>query len=105
MTGGRPRKKPSHLQRLVSGQRRTDWRAARQPSGQSMMRLSFAAAILLALTALCASVFASPPLPLSPSPSPLHQRIDSLIEAAAIGPLAPLCTDADFVRRVYLDLT
>lgn len=36
---------------------------------------------------------------------PLHERIDQLVEAAAIGPLAPLCSDADFVRRIYLDLT
>jgi hypothetical protein len=36
---------------------------------------------------------------------PLHERIDALIEAAAIGPLSPPCSDADFVRRVYLDLT
>jgi hypothetical protein len=36
---------------------------------------------------------------------PLHERIDALIDAAAIGPLAPLCSDADFVRRIYLDLT
>jgi hypothetical protein len=39
------------------------------------------------------------------SNQPLHQRIDQLVEAAAIGPLAPVCSDADFVRRVYLDLT
>lgn len=37
--------------------------------------------------------------------APLHQRIDALIESAAVGPLAGLCSDADFVRRVYLDLT
>lgn len=37
--------------------------------------------------------------------APLHERIDALIEAAAVGPLAGLCSDADFVRRVYLDLT
>ena len=36
---------------------------------------------------------------------PLHEQIDQLIEAAAIGPLAPPCSDADFVRRIYLDLT
>jgi hypothetical protein len=35
----------------------------------------------------------------------LHERIDQLVDAAAIGPLAPVCSDADFVRRVYLDLT
>ena len=36
---------------------------------------------------------------------PLHLQIDELVEAAAIGPLASLSSDADFVRRVYLDLT
>ena len=40
-----------------------------------------------------------------PVTPPLHERIDGLIEAAAIGPLSPPCSDADFVRRVYLDLT
>lgn len=35
----------------------------------------------------------------------LHERIDALIEAAAVGPVAPTCSDADFVRRAYLDLT
>src|SRR5213080_4987652 len=70
-----------------------------------MMRPSSAAALSLALAALSASAFAAPPLPLAPSPPPLHQRIDSLIDSAAIGPLAPVCTDADFVRRIYLDLT
>jgi hypothetical protein len=36
---------------------------------------------------------------------PLHVRIDKIVENAAIGPLSPPTTDADFVRRVYLDLT
>ena len=27
---------------------------------------------------------------------PLHQRIDELVESDAIGPLASLCSDADF---------
>src|SRR5206468_4743477 len=36
---------------------------------------------------------------------PLHETVDAFIEAAAIGPLAPICSDADFVRRIYLDLT
>ena len=35
---------------------------------------------------------------------PLHQRIDELVENDAIGPLASLCSDADFLRRVTLDL-
>jgi hypothetical protein len=36
---------------------------------------------------------------------PLHVRIDLLVEKAAIGPLSPRSTDADFVRRIFLDLT
>jgi hypothetical protein len=36
--------------------------------------------------------------------APLHERIDSLIEAKAGGPLAPQADDAEFVRRLYLDL-
>jgi hypothetical protein len=36
---------------------------------------------------------------------PLHQRIDALIEAAAPGPRAGVAPDADFLRRVYLDLS
>lgn len=36
---------------------------------------------------------------------PLHARVDAIIDAAAVGPLAAPTTDADFVRRVYLDLT
>lgn len=35
----------------------------------------------------------------------LHERVDLLIEAAATGPIAPPASDADFVRRLYLDLT
>ncbi|QDV30509.1 hypothetical protein Spb1_24430 [Planctopirus ephydatiae] len=37
------------------------------------------------------------------SPS-LPARIDSLVEATAVGPLAPLAGDADFLRRVSIDL-
>jgi len=40
-----------------------------------------------------------------PSSTPLHKRIDQATESAAIGPLANLCSDADFVRRIFLDLT
>jgi len=35
----------------------------------------------------------------------LHQRIDDATQSAAIGPIAATCGDADFIRRVYLDLT
>ena len=34
----------------------------------------------------------------------LHERIDVAIESASLGPVAPLASDADFLRRVYLDL-
>jgi uncharacterized protein DUF1549/uncharacterized protein DUF1553 len=36
---------------------------------------------------------------------PLHERIDGLIESAALGPLSPLTDDSEFLRRVSLDLT
>src|SRR5687768_7169348 len=36
--------------------------------------------------------------------APLHERIDKLIEAKAGGALAPLASDAEFLRRVHLDL-
>ncbi|MDZ4782062.1 MAG: DUF1549 domain-containing protein, partial [Planctomycetia bacterium] len=35
---------------------------------------------------------------------PLHERIDALVEAAPAGPVAAISSDADFLRRVYLDL-
>ncbi|MFN9917271.1 MAG: DUF1549 domain-containing protein, partial [Pirellulaceae bacterium] len=36
---------------------------------------------------------------------PLAEQIDALIEQQAIGPLAPPCSDEEFLRRVSLDLT
>lgn len=41
----------------------------------------------------------------SQSPVELAQRIDQLVEQTAVGPLAHICNDADFLRRVTLDLT
>lgn len=35
---------------------------------------------------------------------PLHRRIDQLVNAAPLGPVAAVCSDADFLRRVSLDL-
>ena len=37
--------------------------------------------------------------------APLHARIDEQIAQGHVGPLSPLASDADFVRRIYLDLT
>jgi hypothetical protein len=36
---------------------------------------------------------------------PLHQRIDQLVAKVHLGPVSPVAGDADFVRRIYLDLT
>src|SRR5688572_28469244 len=36
---------------------------------------------------------------------PLPERIDALIDAAAVGPINPPASDADFLRRASLDLT
>lgn len=38
------------------------------------------------------------------APAPLHVRIDEQIAQGHAGPLSPVASDADFVRRVYLDL-
>lgn len=35
---------------------------------------------------------------------PLRDRIDALVESAAVGPIAEASSDADFVRRIHLDL-
>lgn len=35
---------------------------------------------------------------------PLPQRIDQLVNAAPLGPVAAICSDAEFLRRVSLDL-
>lgn len=36
--------------------------------------------------------------------SRLHERIDQLLEQGFVGPKSPQCSDADFVRRVWLDV-
>ena len=36
---------------------------------------------------------------------PLHQRIDKAVDAGQIGAVAPAASDADFLRRIHLDLT
>ncbi len=59
------------------------------PRGPS--RLSLCAALLLASRVVAGDWF--------------HERIDRHIEARAGGPLASRSTDAEFLRRVYLDLS
>src|SRR5688572_22120466 len=36
---------------------------------------------------------------------PLHERIDQIVEGAASGTVAPPASDAEFLRRAYLDLS
>jgi len=36
--------------------------------------------------------------------SSLHERIDQLLEQGFVGPIALRCSDADFVRRIWLDV-
>ena len=55
-----------------------------------------------ATSALLCFAFALPDR--SAADEPLHERIDRLIEASAGGPLAQLTSDAEFHRRVSLDL-
>ena len=35
----------------------------------------------------------------------LHHQIDQLLSGIRVGPETPVCSDAEFLRRVYLDLT
>ena len=60
-------------------------------------RLKKSRLVLAFLSLLAAGSFAA-------AQEPLHQRIDQLVEANLIGPAAPLAGDAEFLRRVYLDL-
>lgn len=53
---------------------------------------------LLACSSLLSAWAADPPGPA------LHQKIDAHIAAGSVGPSAAICSDADFVRRVWIDL-
>jgi predicted nucleic acid-binding Zn-ribbon protein len=61
--------------------------------------------MVLALVCLapCWTVCADDAAAKDAAPPPLHQRIDQLMDQDAVGPTAGLCSDADFVRRVWLD--
>ncbi len=64
------------------------------PSASALLRSAVACLVLLVAFA---SVSAQAEVP-------LHERIDQLLESAAIAPLPPQCDDAEFLRRVSLDL-
>ena len=71
-----------------------------------MYRLVLIISSLWTYATLCeGSAVAETSVPLRGQASPLHEEIDRVIDAERVGPPAPLCTDAEFLRRVYLDLT
>ena len=50
---------------------------------------------------MCGFSLVSCPLP---GQDALHSRIDQLVDAAAVSPPAPACSDGEFLRRAMLDL-
>lgn len=65
------------------------------------MRSSPTVAIIAVVSCALASACVTP-LPLSAQA--LHEKIDAVVAQRAGGPLAPASADAEFVRRVHLDL-
>ncbi|REK12010.1 MAG: DUF1549 domain-containing protein [Planctomycetota bacterium] len=61
--------------------------------------------LLLRVAVWACPILAAPALFADEQPQPFHEQIDALVESAAAGPEVPLCDDADFLRRAYLDLT
>lgn len=56
------------------------------------------------VVAFAVTVFAVCSPSVAQAQEPLHHRIDQLVNSAPLGPVAPVCSDAEFVRRVSLDL-
>ncbi|HJS06988.1 MAG TPA: DUF1549 domain-containing protein [Pirellulales bacterium] len=63
----------------------------------SVLRRSFALRLAIALAALLAAAFVE-------AAEPLHVRIDRIIDLARVGPASPVAGDAEFLRRISLDL-
>ena len=61
-------------------------------------RLGLRIALLLQVTIASAQAADAPAVP-------LHERIDRVVDASRVGPPIPLVGDAEFLRRVSLDLT
>ena len=60
--------------------------------------------VLRVLLGTICSLLAAAAMAQDGTPS-LAERIDALVEAAAVGPIAPVASDADFLRRISIDLT
>ncbi len=67
------------------------------PGLRSITRMAYLAVALLASFGPAASADDGATLP-------LETAIDASVESNAVGPLAPVCSDADFLRRVSIDL-
>ena len=73
-----------------------------RPGLRSMRRMAFRAVALLSCFSL---VCFSPAAGANEGATvPLEAAIDACVESNAVGPLAPVCSDADFLRRVSIDL-
>ena len=72
---------------------------------RSMYRLVLIISTCLALETLCGSfVAAGTATPENEALQPLHVEIDRIVEAERVGPPTSICSDSEFLRRVYLDL-
>ena len=60
--------------------------------------------VLRPLLAGCCVLAALPCAAWADEPTPLHVRIDEFVAARADGPLAAASSDAEFLRRIFLDL-
>jgi hypothetical protein len=69
-----------------------------RPTGKLICVLAIAAALLLLVDSPSRAEEMQPA-------AALHERIDRLIELDHVGTPAPLAGDAEFLRRIYLDLT
>ena len=70
-----------------------------------MYRLVLIISTFLALETLCGSfVAAGTATPENEALRPLHVEIDRIVEAERVGPPTSICSDSEFLRRVYLDL-
>lgn len=76
-------------------------RCARRACGDG---LALVVGLVLAWSAAVRGDEVSRVSPAEAASTSLAEAIDTLVEQAAVGPLAEPCSDADFVRRVHLDL-
>lgn len=67
-----------------------------------LARSALAVLLIAVIVACCVNAVSVRAEPLAGS---LHERIDAEVDTLRAGPPAPIADDAEFIRRVYLDLT